>query len=268
MKEKTLYDVLGVGRNANFVEIRAAYEALRQRCEENLTGLSEEDRRIQLVALRQAYETLADNVTKAIYDEKLCGRPLPPTWVAMADAPVALAVEGTTKSSKDTNWMAVGIWVLLGIAGIWLIAQVAYVFIASRYITANPPPADAAARERAVIQDYYQETGVRAASAAEVEMLRLADRQAERERRQEELAAREKDQAQRDYERFVAESKREGDQVSADLHRAEMERKRVEERERREAEEAERRKAEEEAARIERERARWREVLNDRQSVD
>lgn len=263
MKEKTLYDILGLARDASSTEIRSAYEALRKRCEDNVAGLGEEERRIRLIALQQTFETLSDPTAKAIYDAKLKGPAMPEAWAGIADVSASVG-DAAVKPRKETNWTAIGVWTLLGIAGIWLIAQVSYVFLVSRYITASPPPAVAEARDKAVIQDYYQETGVRAASAAEVEMLRLADRQAERERRQEELAEREKEQAERDYERFVAESKRVGEQVSNDLHRAEMERKHAEERKQREAEAAERRAAEAEEARIERERAKWRAVLGER----
>lgn len=267
MKEKTLYDILGLTRDASATEIRSAYEALRKRCEDNVAGLDEEERHIQLVVLQQTFETLSNPTAKAIYDAKLMGPAMPDAWAETGDVSASVG-DVAVKPRKETNWLAVGVWALLGIAGIWLIAQVSYVFLVSRHLTASPPSSVAEARDKAVIQDYYQETGVRAASAAEVEMLRLADRQAERERRQEELAEREKAQTEHDYERFVAESKRVGEQVSNDLRRAEMEaemeRKYAEERKQREAEEAARRQAAEEEARIERDRARWQEVLRNR----
>jgi curved DNA-binding protein CbpA len=219
-----------------------------------------------MVALRQAYETLSDNTAKAIYDARLRGPAMPDAWVGAGAGAVSVEVDAAGKPRKETNWPAVGIWLLLGLAGVWLIAQVSYVFLVSRYITASPPPAAAEARDKAVIQDYYQETGVRAASAAEVEMLRLADRKAERERRQEEQAVREQEQAERDYERFIADSKRLGERVSADLQSAERERQYAEEREKREAEAAARRREQEEAERVERERQKWRAVLNERPS--
>jgi curved DNA-binding protein CbpA len=263
VKEKTLYDVLGVGRDASSADIQTAYETLRQHCEANVAGLSDEDRRIRLAALRQAHETLSDNVSKAIYDAKLGGRPLPPSWAGAVGAEAVLAGDGLTKPAKETNWLAVGIWVLLGIVGIWLVMQVVYVSIMSRYVTANHPPADASAQERAVIQDYYQETGVRAASKAEVEMLRAADRKAEQERRQQDQAQRDKEKAERDYQRFVEDGRRLGDQVSSQVRSEELRQKREEERERREAEETARREREAEQDRIERERNRWRSVIND-----
>lgn len=263
MKEKTLYDMLGVGRDASFTDIQTAYETLRRHCEANVAGLSEEDRRIRLVALHQAYETLTDNVSKAIYDAKLGGRPLPPSWAGAVGAGSALAGVGPTKPAKETNWPAVGIWVLLGIAGIWLVMQVVYVFIISRYVTANHPPADALAQERAIIQDYYQETGVRAASKAEVEMLRAADRKTEQGRRQQDQAQRDKEKAERDYQRFVEEGRRLGDQVSSQVEREERRLKHEEEQARREAEEAARREREAEQERIERDRDRWRSIINE-----
>lgn len=264
MKEKTLYALLGVGRDASSAEIQTAYEALRQHCEANVAGLSDEDRRIRLAALQQAHETLSDNISKAIYDAKLSGRALPPSWADTAGAGSMLAGEGMAGSRKETNWLAVGVWLLLSIVGIWLITQVVYVFIVSRYITSNHPPADVSAQERAIIQDYYQETGIRAASKAEVEMLRAADRKAEHERRQQDQAQRDKERAERDYQRFVEEGRRLGEQVSSDVAQEQQRLKYEEERQRREAEEAERREREAEEARIERERYRWRSVINDR----
>ena len=91
----------------------------------------------------------------------------------------------------------------------------------------------AKAEEKVVIQEYYQEHGVRPASRAEAELLEAENRRTEAEDRRTENAQREamlaKQRRDDDDNRFTEESRRIGDQVSENLRRTEEQARREEE---------------------------------------
>ena len=163
------------------------------------------------------------------------------------------------------------ILLVLGImAAISMVMQVIFLSVGERQSTnaidGGTGMGAVAAQERLVIEDYYQETGIRAASIAEVERLRTEDRrkaEEQQQKRQEEL---EKQRIEREYRQFVEESRRQGREVSENLRRAEEQARRdgvEEEMRQREINEEEQRKKENELARIEQEKSQWRAIILD-----
>jgi hypothetical protein len=117
------------------------------------------------------------------------------------------------------------------------------------------------AEEKVMLQEYYQQTGVRVNSKAEMDLLEAANRREEQEQRAIKEQERAKQEQERKYQQFVDESRREGERISANLRQEEERARYVEEQNRRQQEAEQRRKEEEENDRIEREKERWRNVL-------
>ncbi|MBI5889221.1 MAG: DnaJ domain-containing protein [Nitrosomonadales bacterium] len=109
----------------------------------------------------------------------------------------------------------------------------------------------AKAEEKVMLQDYYQEHGVRAGSRSEAELL-------DAERRREEEAQRAKQEQERKYEQFVEDSRRDGEKIAEELRIAEQQAKYEEEQRQRQLEEEKREKEEAERRRVEEEMNRWR----------
>jgi flagellar biosynthesis GTPase FlhF len=144
-----------------------------------------------------------------------------------------------------------GALTILGtLIAIGMVVQVLFLLFVNRQagqVVSEQSKAD----EKVMLQEYYQEHGVRAGSKLEVDMLEEA-------RRRDEKANRERQEQERKYEKFVEDSRREGERVAQDLHRAEQQARYEEERQQRRLVEEKRRQEEEDQLRHEREMARWR----------
>ena len=164
------------------------------------------------------------------------------------------------KSSRMLSPVKKALMIVGTLVAIGMVVQVMFMLMVNRQAV-QVVGGSAKAEEKAMLQDYYQQTGIRVNSKAEMDLLEAANRRKE----QEERASREQERAQqeqeRKYERFVEESRREGERVSEDLRRAEQQAREEEEMKAREAQEEQRRKEEEEYQRIEREKERWRRTI-------
>jgi flagellar biosynthesis GTPase FlhF len=115
------------------------------------------------------------------------------------------------------------------------------------------------AEDKVAIQEYYQTHGVRPASKAEADLLEVENRRKENERR---ALEREKERAEEESARFEQESRRIGERVSDNLRNAESQTRYEEEQKKRQLDYEKHAKEEAERNRIEREKERWRDVLN------
>ncbi|KAJ0751420.1 putative DnaJ domain, Chaperone J-domain superfamily [Helianthus annuus] len=70
MKTASLYDVLNVNRNATASEIKSAYRSLAKRYHPDASGLNGNGDR-DFIEIRNAYVTLSDPTSRALYDLKL-----------------------------------------------------------------------------------------------------------------------------------------------------------------------------------------------------
>ncbi len=155
-----------------------------------------------------------------------------------------------------SSWTSTGLKFLLGFFGIIFMFKILFSYStiqASNTAADNITVMSKQAEEKIIIEEYFQETGYRASSRSEVEELRAEDKRIEEERRAELKAQREEEAKKREYERFVAESRRIGDNVSRQMQRLEAEQKRNEA-EQKAQEELKRAYQEQERVRAERER--------------
>ncbi|MDO8991102.1 MAG: hypothetical protein Q7U91_15875, partial [Sideroxyarcus sp.] len=151
--------------------------------------------------------------------------------------------------------------VLGSLVAMGLVVQVIFLLLMNRQ-AAQVVDGNAHSQDKVILQDYYQQTGVRVNSIAEMELMEAANRREEQAQRAEKEQERAKQEQEREYERFVRESRRDGEKISADLRRAEERARDEEERKQRQLMEEARWKEEQESLRIEREKERWRRVLN------
>lgn len=293
--KRTLYEVLGVPPNASTGEIRSAYQRERERLESQARQPNREDADLDLQMLNLALDTLLHPVSREMYDAKLkesqgaamlpsaAAKQTDSTETALRRAEV-LALRAEALSLRADS-MAVRVdmsasqpsepesrrlmlsrfmsgfggplkRVTLGVGTVLaavVIVQMMFTYFAVRK---NDLAAAAAANaeEKAIIQEHYQTYGVRPASAAEARLLENEHRREEEAQRE---AEREQERRERQEREFREESRRIGEQVSADLRRAEEEERREEERKQME----ERRRQEAENDRIERQREKWEAVL-------
>lgn len=70
MKPRSLYDVLRVKRNATPSEIKSAYRSLAKRYHPDASDSNQNDDR-DFIDIHNAYATLSDPTTRALYDLKL-----------------------------------------------------------------------------------------------------------------------------------------------------------------------------------------------------
>jgi hypothetical protein len=75
------------------------------------------------------------------------------------------------------------------------------------------------ARERVMIQEYYQQNGVRPKSKTELELLEADDRRTAKAEREAALEKQKEQRKELEYQRFTEESRRLGEQVSENLRR-------------------------------------------------
>lgn len=297
-KKKTMYEILDVLPNASYAEIKEAHQRLSDKLQLNESGLSPEDLDFQLKLLKVAFHTLSTPMSRDAYDAQLAppspaNIAVPTSVVALkphveamalradamslraeamslkadalslrADAlPIKAAGDHSATMFEFFNNLARPVKRILLIFGtliaIGMVIQVLFLMFADPSVGYGSAEA-AKAEEKVIIQEYYQEHGVRPASKIEAELLEVENRRRENEQR---AADREKQRADEEYRRFVEDSRRSGEQVSAELRHAEAEARRDEEQKRMQLEEQKRQEEEAEIERIERERARWRNDL-------
>jgi curved DNA-binding protein CbpA len=175
-----------------------------------------------------------------------------------------LAASTARQSSSLQRKLAMVLGTLVAVLAI---AQVFTMVVNSRRAemaeaAAAAAAAKAQADDKVLLQEYYQTHGVRPANRAELELLQAEDRRKENEKR---LVERDKTQAEQSAKRFEDESRRRGDQVSAELRIAELQAKeqarREDERLAWQKKEDQRIKDQIERNRIERQKAEWNSVL-------
>jgi curved DNA-binding protein CbpA len=253
-KKKTMYEILEVSPNATYTEIQAAYQKITQKFQSKEHGLSHEEVGIKLKVIGLAFDTLSVPTSRGAYDAKL----------AMANAPIQhivplkleVAIEETRKSP-----LRMILTVIAGLMAAGMVMQLAFMSLAYRHTAAAMDGAEhvngevSKAEEKVILQEYYQEHGVRAGSKIEADLLDVERRSKENEARAKTNELQEQD---RKYKQFVEESKRVGDQVSYDLHRAEEQARVEAERKQQQLAEEKRKQEDAERMHIESEKNKWR----------
>lgn len=274
-RKPTLYEILGVPPAASLPQIRDAYQALQDQIATGKSGLDPEAAAIKQNWIALAWSTLSDPVSRSTYDRKLAQQsqreavaqvtssiaaaPVPPppsapvrpapdleAILAAQAGPVSSAITGSASSLRKILFF---IAVLLAAS---FVIQLSFSYSANRRLHEVANNA-ATAEDRVVIQEYYQEHGVRPASRAEADLLREEERRKEAEQRKAEHA---QEKQEREYQRFVDDARRKSEEVSAGLERAAEQARYEDEQKRRKAEQEERDRQYQERVRLENERRR------------
>jgi len=258
MKKPNFYDLLELSPNASIVDIRDAFFRLSKKYRAEVPGLTKEDCDNKLKVIQQAFQVLSNETSRGQYDARMRGDNasyvIPPTLRAEPAA--------ATASWKP---LKVLLTVIASLMAIGLVMQLSYMFVAYRQVkiaTGNDAEYNEVtdkAREKVILQEFYQETGIRAASIAEMELLKKNEQQNSNNDYQNDYEKRAKEL---EYERFVEESRRVGQEVTAN-NVAERERaQREQEQQKRQEEQAELERKQQESQRVEMEMNKYRSVLS------
>ena len=293
---KTAYEILAIRPNATQDEIRENYNRLIVSLKAQKSLFNPADYELKLDAVNQAYELLATVGSKAEYDEQLATQtrlvkrtPSPsvasdPTSLALRAEAIslraeaislradALAIHSQVGAGNGAGHHPAGVQslpggllpmfkklaMLVGVAvAVWMVIQVAWLLFSTRRMEVDASVA-ASAREKVIIQEYYQTNGVRPSSAIEAELLEVQNRKKETEVRNLE---REKSRQTENERQFERDARRRADQVSAELRSSEkQERERARHEDEQKASRLEQQKQvreERESTRIENEKAKW-----------
>ncbi len=299
MTPQTAYDTLAVRPNATQSEIDENYTSLIARLKTQKSLFNPTDYEFKLRSIQIAYETLATPEARGAYDSLLARRAplvLPAATVLRPDDAVSLALRAEAVSlraeaialradaismqSQDDFLQRrmpsagsyghsvaapslikrLAMWLGAAVA-IWMVVQVAYLLLTSRKAPTEAGVA-ARAREKVIVQEYYQTNGVRPDNATEAELLDAAQRRKDNEAR---MAERERTKAIEDERRFEETARRRADQVSAELNRSESyareQARRDDEQKERQIERQKQSREDAERLRIEREQAKWQNIL-------
>ncbi len=251
---RTLYELLGVRREATATEIRTGYRLELEALEALRVTLPKQDFDDRVQLLRVAYTTLNDPISRAGYDADLdaaakaaaaaygsgalatIGGPSSGTradalglradaLALRADALMARADIGAASARPDglfSDWPP-GMARLLGYA--LLVALLIGVSMGVSRCSTKSARAQIEAREaqerraseQAALQDYYQTHGVRPANRAEMEMMEAERRRRENQERQSSVDNQRAEEQQR---RIDEENRRRGDETTREVQRA------------------------------------------------
>jgi hypothetical protein len=284
--KKTLYDLLDVSPDAPFSELDAAYLRATQKLESDTSGLTAESKDVQSKVLKMAFQTLSNEKSRRAYDSRLNRReavtvalpPAPPETLSLQAAAVSLKADAAslmaeaavlkadavslqveTAPKKLAALVAKGVRATFTALGAIVTVVVALLFglFWAASGTRQAAQEDEKARERVMIQEYYQQHGVRPKSKIELELLEAENRRAAKAEREAALEKQEEQRKELEHQRFIEESRRLGEQISDNLRRAqeraEQEARYAAEKTRQELrmkEEAERRRIENERQRL------------------
>lgn len=252
LMKKTLYDLLELAPTATFPEIETAYKRISQYISSSYVS-NQEDASNKLKGVKQAYEILSNNTNRHAYDASLAVHSAPQNFNEITK---------TKKLIKKDSWSLMrGVLTLIAtLMALGMAMQVVFMVMAYHRTKEAMGDVDSGmtgrskAEEKVILQEYYQEKGISASSTTEAEMLEAQQRKEADALRNSEYVKKEQE---RKYRQFVEESRREGDEVSQNLRRAEEEARRVEAEKQRKLEDEKIMKKKAEDARAENEKNKW-----------
>lgn len=220
MQQGDIYACLGVAPSADLPEIIQAYRQAVAMLKANAARLEREVLEQRMLALRQAFEIVADPRKRSAYD--LSRRRVPATE---DELDVLLAEAGVSKSRRSPlRTVLIVIAVLLAVG---LVIQVSVMFLAYRRAQVMYDPdggmasSSQSTADRVVLKDLNMTYGLQAKTRQEAEAL-VAEKTA-REKREQEARQAEAAREQREFQErdFAERARREADRISADLRAGE-----------------------------------------------
>lgn len=267
LKPLTLYEVLEIPADASPERVEVAYQQLLERYASSELGASHELVVNKRKLLLQAYQTLANPVSRAAYDAAMLQASRHGHTSAYGAQPSMAqhhkALASSNPQSKTLTWLLTIIASLMAIGLLFQIVVVASAYRQQHQLQqglANDPGMSAQ-QEKIWLEDFYQRTGRRAASYTEAQLIEaeLARARSEQQRLQNaQEMAKHKQEAQ------LRESHYEAEQVSRNLRMKEEALRREEESRLRRQQEEERQRQEQEKRRIEAEKRQWQAVIQRR----
>lgn len=262
MKKQTLYELLGVPPHALDTEIRAAYMRESKRLDESELGPLHELTITKQKVLQQAYETLSIPSLRAAYDAKLFGR-TSALDVLPTDEIQHIARFINPDKAKLPFKLLGGILLIMVILQFGNQAYFSHqraAFIQAQEIAQTQQVENSSeVEDKLYLQNFYERTGIRAASRTEADLI---ERQQQQDRYEQERLQREKEQQAREQKRLLDQAHWEGEQVSAQLRYAEQMQKAKDEQEQRRIADEQRRQKEMERMKIEQEKMRYKAILS------
>lgn len=271
MTKQSIYELLGLPDGTAFPEVLTAYQALCRHYESGAHGLLPEEANSRLQALRQAMASFSSEMALTGQFPQLTSAPalLPGTFLDVEpESPVW--ARRKKRLALAASWLTISLRLVLGLVGLFLVIQIIMLYVSYRF-QSTPGDAvvvDKSTEEKIMLEQFYQETGMRAASITEMQLMQAELNRKEEEARklqEEELAKRTQE---REYERFVEESRSIGSQITNRVnYEEEMQRRQEAYRQQQQAEEERYRqeqemyRKQEEQARIEAEKSKWRSVI-------
>lgn len=289
-----MYEILGIQPDASYPEIKAAYHLQSQKLHSERNEQNGEDIDFQLKLVNVAFHTLSVPASRDAYDAQqaeLYAHAVPPEHPsnaivalptnteamslkaeammlraeAMSLRADALAIRSGAAISDENDVPSKGIiskifgglastskrfiFMFLTFVAFMMVMQAIFLFVAKQ----NEERA-LREEEKIYIRQYYQENGIKINSRAEGEMLDAERRRAENERR---AMEHEESTSEKEYRKFVEESRRRGEEISAEVMAGEREARRDEEFRQQQMEEEKRERELAEQRRIDREREKW-----------
>lgn len=221
--KQTLYERLGVPVHASVDEIRQGFVARMAELEARRPAPA--DLALQRQALRLALSTLCSRIEREAYDQRLAQeqaalrRPLTVEAAPTGGSPPLVAVVREPASSAWMSLLKTSFTRVLVFFGLLALLNALFnVYMARVAVDTMSKP---------VLDEYEASHGVRPANRAEAERLEREQREQAQARAEAERAAWEQARRVREAEeaerRFEQEARRRGEQVSAELARAERE---------------------------------------------
>lgn len=166
--KKTLYEILGISSNASILEIQAAYQVLTHKLQSGKTGLNHEDTELELKLVNLAFETLSKDQSRTDYDAKLRLDSKP----TLSNEPIKRIVppelEAVIVREKHSPLRMILI-VIATLMAVGLSIQLISMMLVYRQLD-RPKVGHESAEEKVILQEYYQEYGVRPGSRIEADL--------------------------------------------------------------------------------------------------
>jgi curved DNA-binding protein CbpA len=255
--KKTLYEILNVSQDATLAQIQIEYTNQCQQLESGGSSPMVQDAATQLKLVNMAYQVLRDNMTRAAYDAKLAQQTALTVTPPVDGQALSVKVDSVSLKADAAALMAqaamlnanalsmhysataqgaglqsgggffktfrFGLTVLGAVLAVSMVVMVLSLGRCSG--GGGSMQQDAKAQEKLMLEEYYQQYGVRPSSRAEMNQLEAQRRKDEAAKRSEESASRAAEMAAdkraREEQRFTEDTQKLSQRVTENLQRDE-----------------------------------------------
>jgi len=261
MKKPNFYELLEITDKASSTEINAAFTRLSKKYQSAVPGMTREDCDIKLKVVQQAFEVLSNEVYRSSYDAKLRGD---------SDAAPVRVEQKAELLSAANGWtpLRMLLTIIASLMTIGLVIQLGSIIFAYRQAhmimegNGEFNGLSSKSQEKVMLQEFYQETGIRAASIEEMKLLQAEEQKKSEAQREADNQRRLNENKEREYQSFVEDSRQVGQQVTNERLMAEERAAREAEEKKYRLEQEEQQRKEQERMRIENEKNKYRSAIS------